>query len=204
MRVTVSSRHTEVSDALRAAAVEKIGKLDRFLDGLERAEVHFSEEKNPRISDKEVCEVTMEGHGHHIRCKVAAPDGFAAVDRAVEKLEHQLYRLKTRLKGKAKLNGRVDRVVVTSPGRALAEPVVDEDDLDTSLADEAYITRSGQAIVKRKSFAIRPLSVDDAVLQLDLLDHDFFFFTEADSGRPAVLYRRNDGGLGLIEVTGEN
>lgn len=202
MRVTVSSRHTEISEALRAATVEKIGKLDRFLDGLERAEVHFSEEKNPRISDKEVCEVTMEGHGHHIRCKVAAPDGFAAVDRAVEKLEQQLYRLKTRLKGKAKLNGRVDRVPVTSPGRTMVEPEVDED-LDTTLADEAYITRSGQAIVKRKSFAIRPLSVDDAVLQLDLLDHDFFFFTEADSGLPAVLYRRNSGGLGLIEVTPE-
>ena len=203
MRVTVSCRHTEVSDALRAAAIEKIGKLDRFLDGLERAEVHFSEERNPRISDKEVCEVTMEGHGHHIRCKVAAPDGFAAVDRAVEKLEQQLYRLKTRLKGKAKLNGRVDRVpVVTSRAALAVEPEVPED-LETTLADEAYITRSGQAIVKRKSFAIRPLSVDDAVLQLELLDHDFFFFTEADSGLPAVLYRRNSGGLGLIEVTPE-
>ena len=71
MRVTVSSRHTEVSDSLRAAAVEKIGRLQRFLEGMDSAEVHFSEEKNRRIADREICEVTLAGHGHHIRCKVA-------------------------------------------------------------------------------------------------------------------------------------
>jgi putative sigma-54 modulation protein len=203
MRVTVSSRNTDVSEALRAAATEKIGRLDRFLDGLERAEVHFSEERNPRITDKEVCEVTMEGHGHHIRCKVAAPDGFAAVDRAVEKLEQQLTRLKTRLKGKSKLNGRADRTTAGPAARTVAAVIDEDEDAESTLADEAYITRSGQAIVKRKSFAMRPLSVDDAVLQLDLLDHDFFFFTNADTGGPAVLYRRHSGGLGLIEATAD-
>ena len=97
MEITVSARHTEVSDALRAAVEEKIGRLSRFLDGMDRAEVHFTEERNPRIADKEVCEVTLEGHGHHVRCKVAAPDGFAAIDVAVDKLEHQLHKLKTKL-----------------------------------------------------------------------------------------------------------
>ena len=92
----MSARHTAISPALRAAAEEKIGRLSRFLDGMERAEVHFSEEHNPRISAKEVCEVSLEGHGHHVRCKVAATDGFAAVDLAVEKLEHQLHKLKSK------------------------------------------------------------------------------------------------------------
>jgi ribosomal subunit interface protein len=64
---------------------------------MDRAEVHFSEERNPRIAAKEVCEVSLDGRGHHVRCKVAAADGFAAVDLAVEKLEHQLYRLKSKL-----------------------------------------------------------------------------------------------------------
>jgi len=193
MRVTVSSRNAEISDALRQAAQDKIGRLDRFLDGLERAEVHFFEEKNPRISEPEVCEVTMEGHGHHIRCKVAAPDGFVAVDRAVEKLETQLNRLKTRLKKVPASTGRAN-----SPrtGAAVERAAPDGGE---SLADQAYITRDGRAIAKRKSFAIRPMSVDDAVLQLDLLDHGFFFFTSAETDRCAVLYRRNDGALGLIE-----
>jgi ribosomal subunit interface protein len=78
------------------ASEEKIGRLSRFLDGMLRAEVHFSEERNPRIADKEVCEVSMEGGGHHVRCKVAAADPFAAIDLAVSKLEQQLYKLKTK------------------------------------------------------------------------------------------------------------
>jgi ribosomal subunit interface protein len=96
LEITVSARHTDISPALRTAAEAKIGRLSRFLDGVERADVHFFEEHNPRIVDKEVCEVTLEGRGHHVRCKVAAADGFAAVDLAVEKLEQQLHRLKTK------------------------------------------------------------------------------------------------------------
>lgn len=94
MHVMVSSRHAEVSPVLREEAVRKVGNLERYLRTLERAEVHFSEEKNPRIADREVCEVTLEGKGDHLRCKVSAPDGFTAVDLAIDKLEHQLQRLK--------------------------------------------------------------------------------------------------------------
>ena len=83
--------------ALRAAVEEKIGRLSRYLEDMDRADVHFTEERNPRIADKEICEVTLEGHGHHVRCKVAAPDGFAAIDAAVNKLEHQLHKLKTKV-----------------------------------------------------------------------------------------------------------
>jgi ribosomal subunit interface protein len=94
--ITVSARHIEVSPALRAAAEEKIGRLGRFLDEILRAEVHFSEERNPRINANEVCEVSMEGGGHHVRCKAAAADPFAAIDLAVEKLEQQLHKLKSK------------------------------------------------------------------------------------------------------------
>jgi putative sigma-54 modulation protein len=97
LEITVSARHTDISPALRAAAEDKIGRLSRFLDEMQHAEVHFSEEHNPRIAAKEVCEVTLTGGGHHLRCKASASDGFAAVDGAVEKLEHQLNKLKSRL-----------------------------------------------------------------------------------------------------------
>lgn len=96
MDITLSARHMDISTALRAAAEEKIGRLSRFREGLLRAEVHFSEERNPRISEKEVCEVSMEGGGDHLRCKVAAADPFMAIDLAVAKLEQQLYKLKTK------------------------------------------------------------------------------------------------------------
>lgn len=97
LEITVSARHTDISPALRAAAEEKIGRLSRFLGGLERAEVHFDEERNQRIPEREICEVHLVGQGHHVRCKVRATDGFAAVDLAVEKLGQQLHKLKTKL-----------------------------------------------------------------------------------------------------------
>ena len=97
MEITISSRGADPSEALISATPLKIGRLPRFVDGMEFARVHFAEEKNPRIADKEICEVVMEGHGHQVQCKVSAPDRFTALDRAVEKLEHQLTKLKSKL-----------------------------------------------------------------------------------------------------------
>lgn len=124
MDITLSARHMDISTALRAAAEDKIGRLSRFQEGLLRAEVHFSEERNPRISEKEVCEVSMEGGGHHLRCKVAAADPFVAIDLAVSKLEQQLYKLKTKQVLRAHQGPRHSE-------RVLAEAEV----LDPSMAD---------------------------------------------------------------------
>ena len=99
MEITVSARHIDISPALRAAAEEKLGRLSRFGDGFERAEVHFVEERNPRIADREVCDVILEGRGRRLRAKAAAADAFAAVDLVVAKLEHQLHSLKTKVVG---------------------------------------------------------------------------------------------------------
>ncbi|MDP1818394.1 MAG: ribosome-associated translation inhibitor RaiA [Acidimicrobiales bacterium] len=97
MEITVSARHIDISPALRAAAEDKIGRLSRFGGGIDRAVVHFLEERNPRIADKEVCEVKLEGGGVTLLAKAAAADTFAAIDLVVEKLEHQLHSLKNRL-----------------------------------------------------------------------------------------------------------
>ncbi|QXC62795.1 ribosome-associated translation inhibitor RaiA [Aquihabitans sp. G128] len=194
MQVTVSRRHTEVSDSLRVMTEEKIGRLARFVDGLDHAEVHFSEHKNPRIADKEVCEVTIEGHGHHVRCKVQAPDGFAAVDKAYDKLEHQLHKLKTKLRQryqgapKAKKGADSLGAVVT-----LEEAPVDVDLTDDDVEVE------GPKIVKSKRFAMFPMSAEEAAQRMDLIGHGFFFFTNAETSRAAVVYRRDDGQVGLID-----
>jgi putative sigma-54 modulation protein len=199
VEITVSSRHTEVSDALRASTVEKIGRLSRFLEGMDRAEVHFSEHRNKRNADKEVCEVTLEGHGHHIRCKVSAPDGFAAVDRAVEKLEHQLHKLKTKLL-KVKRNPDGHRRAAERSARPLdEEELLGADGLVTAVLDRGDLDGTSPRIVKSKRFTIKPMTPDEAVLQMDLLGHDFFFFTNADTERAAVVYRRSDGDVGLID-----
>lgn len=97
MEITVSARNTEVSSALREAVEDKIGRLARKATGLRRADVHFFEERNPRIAEREVCEVTIEGRGHQIRCRVTGPDYFVTVDRAAAKLEQQILKAKTKL-----------------------------------------------------------------------------------------------------------
>lgn len=196
MEITVSARHSEVSPALRAAVEEKIGRLSRFIEGMDHAEVHFSQERNPRIADKEICEVTLEGHGHHVRCRVAAPEGFAAIDVAVNKLEHQLHKLKTKVKDRRVRGGNGRGASEAEPvGDALAllEEGGDLDDLDAG---------DGPRIVKTKKHALKPMTPEEAVLQLELVEHDFWFFTNADTGRAAVLYRRRDGDLGLIDDAG--
>lgn len=189
MEITVSARHTEVSEALRRSAEEKIGRLSRYLEGMDRAEVHFLEERNPRIADKEICEVVLEGHGHHVRCKVAAPDGFTAIDKAVNKLEHQLRKLKTKLQRRHHGPRPAPASGDLAPTARVAVAIAPD---DTEVDD-------GPRIVKVKRHALKPMTLDEAVLQLDLVGHDFYFFTNAETGRSAVLYRRADGDLGLID-----
>lgn len=116
MDITVSARHIDISTALRTAAEEKIGRLSRFLDGMRRAEVHFFEERNPRIADKEVCEVSIDGPGQRVHCKASAADPFAAIDLAVGKLEQQLYKLKTKQVLRSHQGPRRAPVVVTDDG----------------------------------------------------------------------------------------
>ncbi len=194
MQVTVSRRHTEVSDSLRVMAEEKIGSLGRYVEGLDTAEVHFWEHKNPRIADKEVCEVTIEGHGHHVRCKVQAPDGFQAVDKAYDKLEHQLHKLKTKLsrrnQGRPKAHKKVDALGAV----AIAEPAVLDEDIEV---DET--TEEAPRIVKAKRFAIYPMTAEEAAERMQLVGHGFFFFTNVETSRAAVVYLRDDGDVGLID-----
>ena len=191
MQIVVRSRNVELSEALRAAAIDKVGRLHRFLEGMDHAEVMFSGEKNPRITQHDSCEVTLAGHGHHVRAKAASPDAFASLDLVVDKLEHQL----TKLKGK--LVGRTHRGPATreiAAGGVVAEPVVGS--VEATDPDE-NVAR----IVKTKAFAMTVCVPDDAVLQMDLLQHDFYVFINAETDRPGVVYRRDDGHIGLIDVT---
>ncbi len=198
MEVTVSARHTEVPERLRLSAEEKIGKLGRFVEGMDRAEVHFTTHRNPRIAEPELCEVTLEGHGHFVRAKVAATDGYVAIDKAVAKLEQQLHKLKTKLQRQKKGQGK------KAPAAVADALVSDTLVLDTP-AEDAAVEEAAPAlpkIVKVKRFAPMGMTADEAAQRMDLLGHGFFFFTNLDTGRAAVVYRREDGDIGLIDEDG--
>ncbi len=184
MQIAISSRKTVVTPRLEEVTRDKIERLEKFLEGMERADIHFSEEKNPRLADrKEVCEVTMQGHGHRVRCHVAAPDAFTAVDLAVEKLEHQLHKLKTKL------------VQRQHGGVKASRNGADTSAVTTMLGDEG----SGNKIVKTKRFVMTPMTASEAAMQMELLAHDFFFFANVETGLTGVVYQRSDGTIGLID-----
>jgi putative sigma-54 modulation protein len=185
MDVVIRGKNVKVSEPLRTAATEHLAKLDRFANGFARAEVDFSVEKNPRIAENQKCEVLVHVKGHLLKAHASAAEPFAALYAVCDKVEHQVKRLKDK---------RVDR---THPrrirGQRVELPVDEEEDSE----------ESGPArIVKTKEFTIKPMTPEEAVLQMDLLGHDFFLFTSSESGRAAVIYRRNDGNFGLIETSG--
>ena len=180
MDVTISSRGVQVSPDLEEIVVEKVSKLDRLLTGLDRAEVHLSEEKNPRIADKDVCEIHVEGHGHHVHCKAAGPDEITAVERTLHKAERNLRKLKTKTVNRHHhTGGKHDKYQE-------AQPVVIPDASDVEF-------------VRQKQIVNAPMSAVEAVQQMELLGHDFFLFTSADTGEASVVYKRKHGDYGLLE-----
>lgn len=198
MEISISSRHKDITPGLEEAVRTKIGQLDRYLDHLDTAEVHFDEARNPRIVDRETCEVTLTGHGHHLRCKVNAPDAFTAVDLAEAKLERQIRKLRTKLQNRHR--GRGDTIRTgAAPGPGPIPDTVDGSDGSGSgaAADEPELQ-----IVKTKRFHLGPLTPSEAALKMDLMGHGFFFFINSTTGRSAVVYRRDDGAVGLIDEAG--
>ena len=196
MEISISSRHKDVTPGLEEVVRTKIGQLDRYLDDLDTAEVHFDEARNPRIVDRETCEVTLTGHGHHLRCKVNAPDAFTAVDLAEAKLERQIRKLRTRLQNRHR--GRGDTIrTSTAP-----EPQPTPDAVDGSGDVDGADDEPELQIVKTKRFHLGPLTPAEAALKMDLMGHGFFFFINSATGRSAVVYRRDDGAVGLIDEAG--
>lgn len=196
MEISISSRHTAITPGLEEAVRTKIGQLDRYLDDLDTAEVHFDEARNPRIVDRETCEVTLTGHGHRLRCKVNAPDALTAVDLAEAKLERQIRKLRTRLQNRHR--GRGDTIRTGT----VAELQPTDASVDGSGGADRADVEPELRIVKTKRFHLGPLTPAEAALKMDLMGHGFFFFINSTTGRSAVVYRRDDGAVGLIDEAG--
>jgi len=206
--VSISGRNVDVPNEVQDAVRSKIGTLDRFVYALDRADVVFREEKNPRISDREQIEVTLQGHGHHIRAKVSGPDQLTAVERAVSKLEKQLRKVKTKVVKRHRPNSHRDDTrhplaradtngVIVEELEALGPDEIDSADFDQTDVPTADLVVP--RIVKRKSFELLEMRPDVAVVRMQLLEHDFYLFRNVETGQPAVVYAREDGEYGLID-----
>ncbi len=173
MKFIVSGKGMEVTDALKQKAIKKLSKLDKFFNTGVEAYVTMSVEKS-----RHIVEVTIPVGGIIIRAEMESPDMYGSIDLVVDKLESQIKRNKARL-------GKRFHAAVSNADILLS-------DSDT---DEEYEYR----IVKMKKLVIKPMPVEEAILQMNLLGHEFFLFINSETGRHNVVYRRKDGDYGLLE-----
>lgn len=192
MDVTVSGRKMPVSDSLKTYATEKIGGAVEQMDVRATAcEIVLYREKNPSIANSAICEVTVLIPNYVARAQVREEDMFAAIDVAAAKIARQLRKFKTRVKDKR----REKTEDMLGADKAAAKKAVPESDLDLDkLMDEL----SDDEVVRRKEIKLSPKTEDEALTEMDLLGHDFYLYTDRDSGNTHVLYRRKGGGYGLL------
>lgn len=177
MKFVFTDKKVSLPASVHAYAEKKVGKLDRYFKADAEAAIVFSVEK-----DRNNVELTIRSGGTIIRVAESTSDMFATIDAAVSSVERQLRKNKSRLEKRLRQDAfsrSVDAEEISS-----FAPEVDEEEFK---------------IVRTKRFPIKPMTVDEAVLQMNLVDHTFFAFKDVDQdGRFAVVYKRNDGGYGLI------
>jgi putative sigma-54 modulation protein len=204
MKTQIKGRNVTVTDALQDYAEEKILRVhklmqERKIDEVTRVELELKVEKNPSIPEPCVSEATIFTRGPVIRAKERSTDMYASIDLVTDKLVRRVKKYHDKVHGKnrkyhEKFAGAVaEAEEVTAAAAAVAVPV--EDGLEGERATHGDNGR----IVKTKQFALKPMSVVEATLQLELVGHDFFVFTNAETNRTNVVYRRDDGHFGLIE-----
>jgi len=172
MKIQVRGRNVEVTDALKEYVAKRLGKLEKFRENLGDALVTLTVEK-----ESHRVEVTIPVNGMLLRGEETTGDMYASIDLVVDKLEKQLE------KYKGKLFKRAGKV-----GDTQVRPPAEERNSD-----------DGPRVVRTKRFAIKPMAVDEAVMQMNLLGHSFFVFSNAETEQVNVVYRRKDGNFGLIE-----
>jgi ribosomal subunit interface protein len=201
MDVVVTGRHCEITDRYRDHVEEKLTRLEKHDHRIMRVQVELDCEPNPRQRDRAVrIELTAFSKGPVIRAEAAAADKMAALDLALDKMAAQMRRAADRRRVH---HGRHAPVSV---GQALAE--VDEDTAPTS--DEALIserqvgpiavTGDGPLVVREKTHPASPMTLDQALYEMELVGHDFYLFVDKESERPSVVYRRRGYDYGVISL----
>lgn len=169
MRIITRGKNIEVTDALKTHVEKRIGKIAKYFDEDTEAQVTLSVVKDTHVVD---ATLLLKG-GMLVRGEVQSPDMYASIDLVTEKLERQIRKYKTRINRKSRQLG---------PN-----------------GDEGRYLEDEPKIVRTKRFAIKPMLPDEAVLQMNLLEHDFFMFINAETNMANVVYRRKNGNFGLIE-----
>ena len=171
MKFVYTSKDMAVSESLKSRVEKKLAKMERYFREEPEATVRFKVQKGAR----NIAEITVNAGGVILRAEESSNDMYLSIDRAVDKLESQLRRHRTKL----------EKRIRTSELEPVVEiPVIEEQSYD---------------IVRTKKFAVKPMGIEDAITQMELLGHDFFLFMNEESETMNVLYRRHDGSYGLLQ-----
>ena len=202
MDIVLKSRHMEITDRFRAHVEEKLARLEKHDHRVIRVEVEIDKERNPRLQDRAIrVELTAFSKGPVIRAEAAAEDKVSALDQAVDKMASQMRRAADRRRVH---RGRHTPVSV---GQAMAG--IEPEPNGTAAADASPEERSrhvgpitvlgdGPLVVREKTHATAPMTLDQALYEMELVGHDFFLFVDKESERPSVVYRRRGYDYGVI------
>jgi len=202
--IVVNSRHCEVSDRFRSHVAEKLTRLEKHDHRVFRVEVEVEKERNPRLHDRSVrVELTAFSKGPVIRAEAAAGDKMAALDVALDRMTAQMRRAADRRKVH---HGRHTPVSV---GEALADvppapngtgPAPQTEDTLDRQAGPIAVLGDGPLVVREKTHDAEPMTLDQALYEMELVGHDFFLFVDKESERPSVVYRRKGYDYGVISL----
>ena len=178
MDLQIIGKHVEISEAVERYLERKLGRLLRHLPDIVESKVEISREKAKSPADRYVVQVTLNSRGTILRGESRARVLNAAIDSAADAMDRQIERYKGRLYERGRKASQAKRQVLPS---------------------EITPPEPAKRVVKEKRFVVKPMSLEEATEQMELLGHDFFLFLGADSEKLTVLYRRRDGDYGLIE-----
>ncbi|MDY0393229.1 ribosome hibernation-promoting factor, HPF/YfiA family [Virgibacillus halophilus] len=182
MKFNIRGENIEVTGSMRDYVEKKISKLERYFDAPLTSEVHVNLSV---YNDEQRIEVTIPMTNLLLRAEDQNLDMYAAIDLVVDKLERQIRKYKTKVNRKFRQEGSPKHVFAELEKEANSSVITEDDD--------------ELEVVRTKRFNLKPMDSEEAILQMDMLGHSFFVFTNAASGDTNVVYRRNDGRYGLIE-----
>lgn len=182
MKIIIKGNNIKLSDSLKDYIDEKIGRLTRYYDKLQSAEVELLKQDNKAAEQSQRVEVTLSANGTIFRCEEASISMYASIDIVSEKLERQLKRYKQKQVGRGR-----GKAIHKEPFQQTV-PITEETEPDRD-----------PEIVKVKRFPVKPMNPVEASLQMEMLNHTFFVFLNDESEKVSVIYRRTDGDYGLIE-----
>jgi ribosomal subunit interface protein len=204
MDVVVNSRHCDLSERFRSHVEEKLLRLEKHDHRIIRVQVEVEKERNPRQHDRAVrVELTAFSKGPVIRAEAAAEDKMAALDLALDKMAAQMRRAadRRRVHHGSRTPVSVGQATSGLTGAADGVMLIEDDTIVTErLVGPIAVTGDGPLVVREKSHPAAPMTLDQALYEMELVGHDFYLFVDKESERPSVVYRRKGYDYGVISL----